>query len=89
MKTNQGFLKIPMQLVRDCVNHKPTLFVYAWLQAYEKTNADPSVATVADQCGMKERACRARIHWLEANDWIRRIERPGKTCLYRVITDRA
>jgi predicted transcriptional regulator of viral defense system len=80
-------LEVSSQLLLECGGHKGTLFVFCWLQAYEAMA--PSIATIAEMCGMKTEDVRTCIHWLEAYEWIQRIERPGKTCVYRVFTEKA
>lgn len=80
-------LEISSQLLLECGGHKGTLFVFCWLQVYEAMA--PSIAMIAEKCGMKTEDVRTCIHWLEAYEWIQRIERPGKTSVYRVFTEKA
>ena len=82
-------IEIPLQLLRECEDHKPTLFVYAWLQVNENAGIESSVAAVAEQCGIEEDDAQTRINWLKAYGWIEQIEQRGVNGIYRAIRDLA
>ena len=88
--TREQFSLAPIELLRQCKKRKGTVFVYLWLWHYagENNSAWPSVDRQAEECGMDVDDIREARKWLVANGWITRIERPGRSTMFRVRSER-
>jgi hypothetical protein len=75
-----------MQLVQACGSKKGYLFVFAWLWHYagKDDEAFPSVDRLAKDCQMKAEDVRQALRWMVQEEFVTRIDRPGKTTLYHV-----
>ncbi len=82
---------VPIELAEACADRKSWLFVYIWLWHYagKDDQAFPSVERLAAECHMASRDVRRALTWLAKAGWIKRIERPGRTSLFHVRTERA
>jgi hypothetical protein len=88
--TREQFAIAPVELMKQCKKRKGTLFVYLWLWHYAGRNdlAWPSVDRQAEECGMDVDDIREARKWLVANGWITRIERPGRSTIFKVRSER-
>lgn len=84
------FSMVPIELAEACADRKSWLFVYIWLWHYagKDDQAFPSVERLAAECHMASRDVRRALTWLTRAGWIKRIERPGRTSLFHVRTER-
>jgi len=84
--TRESFSVAPVKLLEQCKSRKGTLFVYLWLWHYAGTSDEawPSVTTQAEECRMTVEDVREARRWLVENGWITRIERPGKSTIFKV-----
>lgn len=90
--TRTRFSMVPIELVEACAERqrKGWLFVYLWLWHYagKDDQAFPSVSRLALECHMNLEDTRAALAWLTKQGWIKRVSRPGRTCLYHIRTER-
>ena len=88
--TRTRFSMVPIELVEACADHKSWLFVYIWLWHYagKEDAAFPSMERLAAECHMAARDVRRALSWLVKHGWIKRVERPGRTTLFHVRTER-
>lgn len=88
--TRTQFSMVPIELAEACADHKGWLFVYIWLWHYagRDDQAFPSVQRLALECRMKQADVRRALAWLHETGWINRIDRPGRTTLYHVRSER-
>lgn len=88
--TRTRFSMVPIELAEACADRKGCLFVYVWLWHYagKDDQAFPSVDRLAVECHMASRDVRQSLTWLAQNGWIQRIERPGRTTLFHVRTEK-
>lgn len=88
--TRTQFSMVPIELAEACADHKGWLFVYIWLWHYagRDDQAFPSVERLAVECRMKPADVRRALAWLYEAGWINRIDRPGRTTLYHVRSER-
>lgn len=88
--TRTRFAQVPIDLLEACATRKGVVFVYAWLWHYagRDDQAWPSIDRLASECHMRPDDVRAAIRWLADQGWLTRIDRPGRTTLYRVRAER-
>ena len=89
--TRTRFSMVPIELAEACADHKGWLFVYIWLWHYagRDDQAFPSVKRLALECRMDYKEVRRALAWLSDGGWVQRIDRPGRTTLYHVRTEKA
>jgi hypothetical protein len=90
--TRTQFAQAPIELIESCTDRqrKGWLFVYLWLWHYagKDDQAFPSVARLALECRMNTEDTRRALAWLTTEGWIERVDRPGRTSLFHVRTER-
>lgn len=89
--TNAGitrtlFASIPIPLLVAAAKSKGTIIVFLWLWHYagRDDRAFPAVDRLAEDCQMHPDGVRRSLRWLTENQWVVRVDRPGKTSVYHV-----
>lgn len=75
---------VPASLMAVCSARKGALFVYLALQLFDA----PTISTISAVCCMAPGDVRGALRFLEEDGWIQRIDRPGRSSLFRVFFER-